>query len=296
MSVLGVLPYWQFGPWELGPLTIHSFGLAVVTGLIWGLWLAGRRMERLKGVHPEEVHNFGIYVIIFGWIVSHIFEVLMYQPHAVRENPLILLQVWGSISSVGGVIGGIIAVFIWMYRHPEKDHLAWANLGAWTLPFCFFWGRVGCALVHDHPGKDATEFGLWNWIYDVTGGAVPEIFPLALEFPDGTIRHDLGFYEMLWWGVLAIIFLILAQKPRREGLFLWLLPLLYAPVRFFLDFLRVEPNPYLHGDARYLGLTPAQYVVIGFFITGIYLFIRHRNAPIEVWEAHKEKEGQEASP
>lgn len=283
MSVLGVLPYWQIGPWDIGPLTIHSFGLAIVTGLIMGLYLGGERLMRLNDQDPERFHNFGIFLIIFGWIFSHVFEVVMYQPHAIRENPFILLQVWGSISSVGGVLGGIIAFFIWAYRNQREDHLQWANLAAWVLPFCFFWGRVGCALVHDHPGKDATEFGLWNWFYELTGGAVPEVFPLALEFPDGVIRHDLGFYEAIWWFFLAVLFYFLGKKERRRGLYIWLLPLLYAPVRFGLDFLRLEPNRMLHGDVRYFGLTPAQYTVIGFFAIGIYFYLKYRNAPIERW-------------
>lgn len=296
MSVLGVLPYWQLGPWDIGPLTIHSFGLAIVIGLVLGLWLCGNRMHKIKGIEPERVHNFAIFLIIFGWIFSHIFEVVMYQPHAIRENPLILFQVWGSISSVGGVLGGIIAFLIWARRNPNEDTIAWANSGAWTLPICFFWGRVGCALVHDHPGKDATDFALWNWIYEKTGGAVPEIFPLAMEFPDGVIRHDLGFYEAIWWFFLAALFLFLGRKPRRRGLYLWLLPLLYAPVRFMLDFLRLEPNAVLHGDVRYLGLTPAQYTVIGFFAVGIYFWTKYRNAPVEEWEIHKKAAAEEETP
>ena len=287
MSLLGVLPYWQLGPWDIGPLTIHSFGLAIVIGLVLAITLGGNRFEKITGRAPEEFHNLAIYLIIFGWMFSHIFEVVMYQPHSIREDPLILFKVWGSISSVGGVLGGVIAFLIWAYRKPGEDHLMWANVAGWTLPFAFFWGRVGCALVHDHPGKDATDFALWNWIYEKSGGSLPEVFPLAMEFPDGVIRHDLGFYEAIWWFFLAVLFFFLGRKPRRRGFYLWLLPLLYAPVRFMLDFLRLEPNAALHGDVRYLGLTPAQYTVIGFFLLGLYLFKKYRNAPVEEWESLK---------
>ncbi len=290
MTLLGVLPYWQVGPWDIGPLTLHSFGLAVVIGLFLGLYLAGKRLEKIKGIAPERVHNFGFWCIVFGWSFSHIFEVVTYQPHMILEDPLILIRVWGSISSVGGVLGGVIAYLLWCKWNPDEDHLAWGNLGAWTLPFCFFFGRVGCALVHDHPGQDATEFGPWNWLYEVTGGAVPEVFPLALEWHDGVIRHDLGFYEAIYWFFLAVLFYWMGQKPRRRGLYLWLLPLLYAPVRFFLDFLRVQPgDPLSYGDdVRYLGLTPAQYTVIGFFILGVILWYRWRNNPVEKWVIHED--------
>ncbi|WP_437593604.1 hypothetical protein [Sorangium sp. So ce1000] len=42
---------------------------------------------------------------------------------------------------------------------------------------------------------------------------------------------------------------------------------LYAPVRFLLDFLRIV-------DVRYAGLTPGQYGAIALFIAGLVLLIR----------------------
>ncbi len=297
MNFLGVLPYPQLGPWGLGPLEIHAFGVAIAIGLLMGVSLAGMRGEKTLGVSQDEVHNFAIYVIIVGWIFSHIFEVVTYQPHMILEDPLILIRVWGSISSVGGILGGILAYMIWMRRHPEKDHLGWLDLGAWTVPICFFWGRVGCWLAFDHPGQKAEDFAIWNWVYEKTGGNVPELFPLAMESPeqfDWGIRHNLGFYETLLWLGIMIFFFILSRKPRRKGLYLWLLPLIYSPIRFAMDFLRARPEDMVNaqmtfeqlgwgGDARYMGLTPAQYTTIGFFIVGLILWRRWRNNPVAEW-------------
>jgi prolipoprotein diacylglyceryltransferase len=60
---------------------------------------------------------------------------------------------------------------------------------------------------------------------------------------------------------------VLDRKPRPPGFFLIAFPLLYVPVRFFLDFLRI-------GDARYLGLTPAQYAGIAVFLAAVYFPVR----------------------
>lgn len=290
MSILGVLPYWSVGPWNIGPLTIHSFGLMVAIGLLWGFTMAGRRGERVLGTTSEEVQNFGLWLVVIGWIGAHVFDVLFYEPHLIKQDPLILFKVWGSISSYGGLIGGIIAAFIWHRRNRDKNFLDWTNLGAFTLPFCWFFGRVGCALVHDHPGSRAEGFWLWEQVRNVFGDAVPEVWPLALQFPDGP-RHDLGFYEALWWAVLVVFTLIAASKPRRRGFFLWTLPLLYAPMRFMLDFLRVEPNTVIQGvgDVRYFGLTPAHYTSMALFALGIYLWFRLRNMPVEEWKGVERK-------
>ena len=65
--------------------------------------------------------------------------------------------------------------------------------------------------------------------------------------------HDLGWYEFLFTGLIIVpVFLVLNRKPRQPGFFLITFLLLYIPGRFLLDFLRL-------GDARYAGLTPAQY-------------------------------------
>ncbi|MBA2663785.1 MAG: prolipoprotein diacylglyceryl transferase [Bradymonadaceae bacterium] len=283
MNILGVLPYWVVGPWNIGPLTIHSFGLAVAIGLVIGFSLLARRAERGMGVSGEFAQNFGIWLLVIGWISAHVLDVLFYEPHMVLEDPLILFKVWGSISSYGGLIGGILATFIWHRRNPDKNLLDWANLGAFSLPFCWLWGRIGCAMVHDHPGVRAEGFWLWEQIKAIGPESLPEIWPLAMQFPDGP-RHDLGLYEAIWWVFIVAFCLIMDRKPRRRGFYLWTLPLLYAPARFALDFLRVEPNQVgTAGDIRYFGLTPGHYISVALFALGIVLWLRFRHLPAEVW-------------
>lgn len=287
MNLLGVLPHPHFGPWEIGPAEIHAFGLAVAIGLIISMGLAGRRARRTLGVIEERFHNFAIFLIIFGWAFSHVFAVLLYSPDQVLHDPLILFKFWGEISSVGGIIGGGLAYLIWVYRNPDEDHLGWVNTAAWILPLGFFFGRVGCTMAFDHPGQLASEFGLWNWFNDLTGGALPEIFPMAMQFPEhwgGGIRHNLGFYEAILWLTIAVTFFVLGRKRRRRGLYLWLMPLMYAPIRFFLDFLRAFPDEVsFGGDPRYFGLTPAQYTAIAFLALGIFGWYKLKDQPIETW-------------
>ena len=305
MNILGVLPHPQFGPWQLGPLEIHSFGLVLAIGLVVGVIGACRRAERTMAVSAEKVQNLGLWLIVFGFIFSHLFEVVTYQPEVFREvghliatgvafqDPGAVFDVWplGTISSVGGLFGGGIAYLLWMYRNPDLDRLQWANLSAWTVAICFFFGRLGCTLAFDHPGQKASEFGLWNWLVDKTGGVLPELFPLAMQFPEqwgGGIRHNLGFYEALWWLVIMGTFLILSRKPRRRGLYLWLLPLMYAPFRFFLDFLRAMPDEVAFGgDPRYLGLTPAQYSAIVILALGIFAWWKLRDEDVEEWKEYE---------
>src|SRR5262249_13518291 len=122
-------------------------------------------------------------------------------------------------------------------------------------------GRLGCALVHDHVGT-------------------PSEFVLAVRFPNGP-RHDLGLYEFLYTVVILVpAVVILDRRSSPPGTSVAVLALLYAPVRFLLDFLRQTD---LSGaDVRYHGLTVAQYgsIVLAGIGLSLIIRIRRRGSPV----------------
>jgi phosphatidylglycerol:prolipoprotein diacylglycerol transferase len=77
-----------------------------------------------------------------------------------------------------------------------------------------------------------------------------------VDFPGGA-RHDLGLYEAVVLLAIAGLLWRLWAGRRLTGRLLGLLAVLYGAARFLLDFLRASDVPY--ADARYAGLTPAQY-------------------------------------
>ncbi|MGB8222224.1 MAG: prolipoprotein diacylglyceryl transferase family protein, partial [Polyangiales bacterium] len=80
--------------------------------------------------------------------------------------------------------------------------------------------------------------------------------------------HDLGLYEMLYAAAIIVLFVWLERRSRRPvGFYCVLLPLVYAPIRFLLDFLRAPPLE--GGDVRIAGLTPAQWSSIAMIGVGL---------------------------
>ena len=71
--------------------------------------------------------------------------------------------------------------------------------------------------------------------------------------------HDMGMYEMLYAVLLFLTYQVLERKPHRHGLYLVIMICSYAPLRFFMEFMR--PDEF---NARYFSLTPAQWSIIGF--------------------------------
>lgn len=243
-----VIPYFAQPQLHLGPLTIHAFGALVATGILLALRLIRKRAPR-AGLDPALAERLAMRMVVVGFISAHLVDRIAYYPRDVLAHPQSLLYIWESISSFGGFLGASL-VAIWFVRG-QVGSLGWRYLDliASAFPLAWVFGRCGCAVAFDHPGL-ATHFFMGE------------------RYTDNVVRHNLGLYEALYTlGLLAIFQLLGKGQPRAPGLFVAALALAYAPVRFALDFLRIE-------DATYFGLTPGQYGSILLVVVGLAI-IRH---------------------
>lgn len=256
-----MLPYFEQPAWHFGPLTIHAFGIAVAVAMWCGLALGQRRFVR-AGLDGATGQRLGWWVIVGGILGAHLFAVLFYFPEKIVADPWHLVRVWDDISSFGGMLGGIIGGFLFFsMRGREIDRptrLAYLDAIAFVFPLSLAIGRLGCALAHDHPGA-VTNFPLAisletsaaqdyiRGFYDAAGLQLPNA-AASMGF------HDLGLYECLFLALVVVPAFVYWNRTRRPiGFYLVAFAALYLPVRFGLDMLRVA-------DARYVGLTPAQWV------------------------------------
>ncbi|HSN80993.1 MAG TPA: prolipoprotein diacylglyceryl transferase family protein [Polyangiales bacterium] len=249
------IPWFRLESWDIplpvslpilgDTLSIQPFGVLVATGVLLGAWIAGR-FARRNGLDPVATGDLVTYAVVTGFILGYLLNGLFYERDTVREilqDPSLFFSTWLGLSSYGGFFGGILGCFIWRYR-TKMPLLPYANAVCFALPFGWFFGRMGCFVVHDHPGK-VTDFAL-------------AVADYRFGTPPYEPRHDLGLYELIYSALIIALFVWLEHRRRRPvGFYCALLPLLYAPVRFFLDFLRATPLE--GGDARYAGLTPAQW-------------------------------------
>ncbi|HUJ25677.1 MAG TPA: prolipoprotein diacylglyceryl transferase family protein [Myxococcales bacterium] len=243
-----MFPYIPEPALQLGSVRITAFEVCVFAAVICGFEITVRRCVK-RGWDHNLVLDLVLWTIGLGFVGSHVFDVLAYQSDALRARPWLLLEVWGSMSSFGGLLGGIAGA--WWITHHKR--LTRAQIGeffevvAFAFPFSWIFGRLGCALAHDHIGVETSSL-------------------LAVRFPGGP-RFDLGLLELFWTLAISALWLWLDRRPRPNGFFAGLFFLLYGPVRFALDTLRT-------GDERWLGWTAGQYLSLVAIVAGAFILLR----------------------
>ncbi len=166
---------------------------------------------------------------------------------------------------------GVLPAFA---RRPEPlPLLPVAEIMMATFPVTWVLARLGCALVHDHPGRLAAS-GSWLALAWPTGpedGLVHALGPLRYVY-GSTSRYDLGLIEAFLTIPLALALATTWRRPVRLGSYSAVVCLTYAPVRFVLDFLRATDVP--EADRRYASLTFAQWFCVGMFAAGVAVVVR----------------------
>jgi phosphatidylglycerol:prolipoprotein diacylglycerol transferase len=244
-----MIPWFELHTIALGPIKIQVWGTLVALGFVAATWVAAKR-AKAKGIDSNHLWNMAPWILIASFVCARLFHVFFYDPTWFWVHPIdVFNPTIPGYSMMGGVLGGFIAGLIYIRR--QKLHF-WeiADIVAYALPLGTGVGRIGCFLIHDHPGT-LTHF------------------VLGVKYPDG-VRHDHGLYLSLLGWAMFLLFYILGHKKRPSGYFAGLWLIIDGAVRFFLDFYRI-------GDTRYAGLTPTQWLLIATVAVGVVILIKFNN-------------------
>ena len=252
-----VLPYVELPDLHLFGLTIHPFGIFAALGVYTGAVLTVRGGRVYGPGDTRSLSEVFTWALLGGLLGAHLLHVLGYHPELLRtQGPLVLLKFWDGVSSMGGVLGGMVGIATYFWRkglriHPYWDALALGTAPGWAV------ARMGCAVVHDHPGIRSHAW-------------------FAVAFPDGP-RLDMGLIDCVLLLLISAVLYLLARKRRPVGTLMGVLAITYSVPRFFLDFFRATDLPFV--DGRVLGLTPAQWVTPVLAAAGVYLLVTARRMP-----------------
>jgi len=272
---------------------IRWYGLLWVIGLIVAVYIVQKifKHEDLPEKWFDSLFVHMIVGIIAGARLGHC---LFYEPGYYLANPLEILKVWeGGLASHGGVIGIIIAV--WLYsRKVTKLSMLW-TFDRVMVPTGFTAAmiRLGNLMNHEIYGGPTDQpwgFRFVDNLYEWMRGAEP-------VFTEPS--HPTQIYEALAYLVVFGITLYLYWKTNakdRKGLITGVGILIIFLFRFFVEYIKnvqVESEIAMRDNT---GLILGQWLSIPFILWGIWLIWDALRHPAVIANTPKESEMAKPKP
>lgn len=180
---------------NVGSYPVHSFGVLMALGVLLGSYLAYRRAVKFYG---EKVLDFCFWAVVAGLIGSRLWEVVFtWQDY--RYNPLSVLAIWqGGMSIQGGIVGGIIAGYLWT----RKEKIPFWHFADLVVPGILLGqalGRVGCFLAGDDYGIPTMS---WLGVSYAPGSPAYEVYGVTRLVPAELFE---GIWDIVIIGIVLLI-------------------------------------------------------------------------------------------
>jgi phosphatidylglycerol:prolipoprotein diacylglycerol transferase len=253
---------------DIGPITVHSYGLLLALAFIAGIWLASS-LARKEGLNPDSIWNMGL-IIIFSALVGAKILLFLSDFSYYSQNPREIFSL-STLRSTGVYYGGLLlalAASAWYLRRADLPAWKVADLCAPGISLGQAIGRLGCLSAGCCYGKPTSlPWGITftnRYAFDNVG--VPLNVPL----------HPTQLYESI--GTLLLFAYLLWRLTRRHftGQIILEYLVLYASLRFVIEFFRDDDRGFvLHGL-----LSTSQFIGLLTVIGSIFLFVylRRRSA------------------
>ena len=242
---------------DLGFIQIYWYSITMFLGVLSGIIIAYIEIKRKK-IDKIKFENMAFYAILFGFIGARIYYCLFNLDYYLI-NPLEILMVWhGGLAIHGGIIGAVIAMYIYCKRQELNIYE--------MLDIC-----APAILIGQIIGRWGNFFNS-----EAHGGIVSRTFLEQLRLPefiingmyiDGVYYHPTFLYESALNLICFIALMILRRNKKIHlGFITGIYLMWYSIVRFFIESLRT--------DSLMLGsFRMAQVISIVLFVIGIIMII-----------------------
>ncbi|WP_395667842.1 prolipoprotein diacylglyceryl transferase [Rhodoferax sp.] len=249
---------------QLGPLTVHWYGLTYLVAFGLFMYLGYRRLRhapyaglsgaaawRFKDV--EDILFLGVLGVVLGGRLGYC---LFYKPAYYAAHPLEIFAVWqGGMSFHGGLLGVVVAM-LWFAYSRKKPFLQVADFVAPCVPTGLASGRVGNFINGELWGRVADPTLPWGMVFAAAG-------PMP--------RHPSQVYQFLLEGILLFLVLWLyARTGPKRGQVAAAFLVGYGVLRFIAEYFR-EPDAYL--GLLSLGLSMGQWLCVPMVALGLAVWL-----------------------
>lgn len=216
---------------DLGPLTLHTYGLLLALAFLFALMLAARLAEK-EGIPRNRVWDLGFTIILAAILGSKLLMVVT-DPWDYLENPstLLSLEFWQAAGVFyGGLLGAVAGSAWYISRHADLRFWSLADVAAPAIALGQSVGRLGCFSAGCCYGRPADL----PWAVTFTSEYANRYVGVPLGIP----LHPVQLYESVVTFLLFLGLLFAYQRRRFQGQVFFLYLFAYGMVRFFLEFYR----------------------------------------------------------
>lgn len=270
-ALLGSIPSPSSGQIEIGPLSIHAYGVMIALGVVAAVWLAGRRLEARGAGTRDDMSSVAVWGVVAGLIGARLYHVAT-DWEKFSDDPAKVIEVWkGGLGIPGGLLAGIV-VGLWAAKRRGIDPRVMATCTAPAIPLAQSIGRWGNWFNQELFGRPTTL----PW-----GLEVDPVKALAAGYAPDTLFHPTFLYESLWNLALAGVLVVIGRRWKEARFPERLLAVYvvgYGIGRLWVEGLRIDPSK--EGG----GLRLNQWMAIVLIVGGaVYLAERYRRTrrPVE---------------
>jgi phosphatidylglycerol:prolipoprotein diacylglycerol transferase len=235
---------------DLGPITIHTYGLLLAAAFIAAIWVTSRNAQK-EGINPDQTWNLGLVVIFSALVGAKILLLISdfdYYSHNLRE-----IFSLSTLRSAGVYYGGLLLALAAAFWYLAKKRLpAWkiADLAAPGIALGQAIGRLGCLSAGCCYGKPTHV----PWAITFTNQYAYDNVGVTLNTP----LHPTQIYESLATFALFLYLTWRLSRKHLTGQILLEYLALYALLRFVIEFFRNDDR----GFVLYGLLSTSQFVSI----------------------------------
>jgi phosphatidylglycerol:prolipoprotein diacylglycerol transferase len=253
---------------DVGPLTVHTYGLMLALAFIAGIWLASKNAVKAR-INPDSIWNLGL-IVIFSALVGAKLLLFISDFSYYSENPREIFSL-ATLRSSGVYYGGLILALAASAWYLKRAHLPGWKVADITAPGIALGqaiGRLGCLSAGCCYGKPTTlPWGIrFTDPYSAENVGVPLNIPL----------HPTQIYESIGAFVLFVFLMWHIKRNHFKGQIILEYLMLYAALRFVIEFFRGDEDRgfVLHGL-----LSTSQFIgIITILASGvIFAYLRKRS-------------------
>ena len=237
---------------HIGSFPINTYGVFLALAFLFAILITVRLAVR-DGLPREKIYDLSLWMLLASLIGS---KVLMFwtEPEY-REHPLQLFSLDFLRSGgvfYGGLIGAVLTGYFLMKRY-KLPRWKTADACAPGIAMGNFFGRQGCFSAGCCWGKPTTL--PWGVKFTEVGHEITGV-------PTNSYLHPTQLYESFAMLIVFFFLLWLHRRKRFSGQVILLYTLLYAGIRFAIEFVRDDPRGDILGLTTLTGLSTSQMISI----------------------------------